>query len=76
VVKLFRDHGAERKSSNDKTHARKRIEELNKQIVVQERVVATLSIKVRACHFVDNLFVELLNPFSGMCLVTNKLSTK
>ena len=33
VVKLFRDHGAERKSSNDKTHAKKRIEELNKQIV-------------------------------------------
>jgi hypothetical protein len=33
VVKLFRDHGAERKSLNDKTHAKKRIEKLNKQII-------------------------------------------
>jgi hypothetical protein len=33
VVKLFRDHGAERKSSNDRTHAKKRIEKLNKQII-------------------------------------------
>lgn len=33
VVKLFRDHGAERKYSNDKTRAQKMIEKLNKQIV-------------------------------------------
>ncbi|KAJ5367846.1 hypothetical protein N7541_001787 [Penicillium brevicompactum] len=33
VVKLFRDHGAERKFSNDKTHAEKKIEKLQKQIV-------------------------------------------
>ncbi|KAJ5946417.1 hypothetical protein N7454_003256 [Penicillium verhagenii] len=32
VVKLFRDHGAERKSSNDKTYIMRRIEKLNKQI--------------------------------------------
>lgn len=33
VVKLYRDHGAERKSSNDKIHAKKSIEKLNKQII-------------------------------------------
>lgn len=33
VVKLFRDHGAERKSLNDKTYVAKRIEKLNKQII-------------------------------------------
>ncbi|KAJ6012408.1 hypothetical protein N7522_002763 [Penicillium canescens] len=33
VVKLYRDHGAERKSSNDKIHAKKIIEKLNKQII-------------------------------------------
>lgn len=33
VVKLFRDHGAERKSLNDKTYVTKRIEKLNKQII-------------------------------------------
>lgn len=33
VVKLFRDHGAERKLSNDKIHVKKRIEKLNKQII-------------------------------------------
>ncbi|KAJ5335674.1 uncharacterized protein N7506_005610 [Penicillium brevicompactum] len=31
VVKLFRDHGAERKSANDKKHAEKRIVKLHKQ---------------------------------------------
>ncbi|KAJ5473971.1 hypothetical protein N7475_003537 [Penicillium sp. IBT 31633x] len=36
VVKLFRDHGAERKSSNDKTHVKKKIEKLNKQITGTE----------------------------------------
>ncbi|KAJ5890067.1 hypothetical protein N7504_010877 [Penicillium tannophilum] len=33
VVKLFRDHGAERKSLNDKTYVAKRIEKLKKQII-------------------------------------------
>ncbi|KAJ5556321.1 hypothetical protein N7494_000236 [Penicillium frequentans] len=33
VVKLFRDHGAERKSLNDKTYVEKRIEKLKKQII-------------------------------------------
>ncbi|KAJ6002565.1 hypothetical protein N7451_005112 [Penicillium sp. IBT 35674x] len=33
VVKLFRDHGAERKSMNDKTYVTKRIEKLKKQII-------------------------------------------
>jgi hypothetical protein len=36
VVKLFKDHGAERKLSNDKAHAKKRIEKLNKQIIDRE----------------------------------------
>ncbi|KAJ5365206.1 hypothetical protein N7517_008092 [Penicillium concentricum] len=36
VVKLFGDHGAERKLSNDKTHVKKRIEKLNKQIIDRE----------------------------------------
>jgi hypothetical protein len=35
VLKLFRDHGAERKLSNDEIHAKKRIEKLNKQIIDQ-----------------------------------------
>jgi hypothetical protein len=36
VVKLFRDHGAERKSSNDKTLVKKKIEKLNRQIIGTE----------------------------------------
>ncbi|KAJ5288299.1 hypothetical protein N7508_011074 [Penicillium antarcticum] len=33
LVKLYRDHGAERKLSNDKIYAKKRIEKLNKEIL-------------------------------------------
>jgi hypothetical protein len=36
MVKLFRDHGAERKSMNDKTHVRKKIEKLSKQTTATE----------------------------------------
>lgn len=36
VVKLFRDHGAQRKTSNDVAHLKKKIEKLNKQIAVRE----------------------------------------
>jgi hypothetical protein len=36
VVKLFRDHGAERKLSNDRAHIMKRIEKLTKEITNRE----------------------------------------
>jgi hypothetical protein len=36
VVKLFRDHGAERKLSNDVAHVKKNIEKLNKEIADRE----------------------------------------
>ncbi|CAG8000048.1 unnamed protein product [Penicillium salamii] len=36
VIKLFRDHGAERKSSNDVAHVKKKIEKLNKEITDRE----------------------------------------
>jgi hypothetical protein len=36
VVKLFRDHGAERKSLNDKILVKKKIDKLNKQIIGTE----------------------------------------
>lgn len=36
VVKLFRDHSAERKSSTDVAHIKKKIEKLNKEITDRE----------------------------------------
>lgn len=36
VVKLFRDHGAERKNSNDVSHAKKKIEKLKKEMTGRE----------------------------------------
>jgi hypothetical protein len=36
AIKLFRDHGAERKLSNDVAHIKKKIEKLNQQITDRE----------------------------------------
>ncbi|KAJ5642414.1 hypothetical protein N7490_006414 [Penicillium lividum] len=36
IVKLFRDHGAERKLSNDEAYARKRVEKISQQIAEKE----------------------------------------
>ncbi|KAJ5982804.1 hypothetical protein N7451_012904 [Penicillium sp. IBT 35674x] len=42
VVNVFRDHGAERKLSNDKAYVKKRIGKINKQIIDERREFDTL----------------------------------
>ncbi|KAJ5666885.1 hypothetical protein N7462_011294 [Penicillium macrosclerotiorum] len=41
IIKLFRDHGAERKMSNDEASAKKRIEKLKKQIAEEKGKMST-----------------------------------
>lgn len=48
-VKLFRDHGAERKLSNDVAHIKKTIEKLNQQITQVENGAKDVGKRKRSC---------------------------
>lgn len=53
IVKLFRDHGAERKMSNDAAHIMRKIEKLNQKIDNREQG-ADLARPIQSCNFMDS----------------------